>query len=86
MDAEIGNETKKQFDHCFVSKQGFKNVDSCFTVSKEGPKKHDSCFTFRNKKQENETTVSKQFDFCQSLGPCRYPVTNHFPKVCGGKS
>ena len=35
---EIGNETKKQLDHCFVSKQGFKNADSCFT--------------FRNKKQE----------------------------------
>ena len=41
LQAEIGNETKKQLDHCFVSKlvskkldskQGLKNFDSCFVV------------------------------------------------------
>ena len=57
----------KQLDHCFVSKQGFKNVDSSFTVSKQSLKKVDSCFMFRNEKQKNETSVSKQLIHCQSL-------------------
>ena len=39
---EIGKETMKQLDHCFVSKQDLEKLGSCFTVSKQSLE-YDGC-------------------------------------------
>ena len=54
LQAEMGNETKNQLDHCFVSKQDPEKVDSRFTVSKQDLKKSwflFHCFETRSKKK-----------------------------------